>query len=157
MSRTRFPLDPLEELADALLRSAPRDPEYPAYQARWERDQSRQDQVNAPLLGILHPDPRVDAVRLVRSRELELMIRLARLSVRQSEIIRLYREGWSIEEMAQKLGVSRQAVHKQFRSACAAIRSVWRAHPLRGLSVVYSDATSHRFLTRKRWTNPEMR
>ncbi len=157
MSRTRYSSDPLEDLADALLRSAPRDVEYPAYQARWERDQSRQDQQNAPLLGILHPDPRMDAVKLVRSHELELMIRLARLSVRQSEIIRLYREGWSIEEMARMWGVSRQAVHKQFRSACSAIRSVWRVHPLRGLSVVYSDETSHRFLVKKRWTNPEMR
>lgn len=142
-----------EELSDLLLRLAGRDEHYPAYSESRTVQRERVDVQRASQLAPLHHNPQVDAVGALRWHEIALMLEHTPLTVRQRQAVVLYLYGFTFEEMGRHWGVSKQAAHRLFLRACAAIRESWSGHPLHGLTATYRESTLRRYARRTRWLN----
>lgn len=145
-------VDP-EALSDLLLRLAGRDEHYPAYPESRNVQRELADAQRAPQLAPLHHNLQVDAVNLLRRREIALMLESTPLTPRQREAVELFLRGYTFEEIGQHWGISKQAANKLFLRACDAIRQSWTEHPLHGLTLTYSESTLRHYARRTRWLN----
>lgn len=154
MSRSPEQFD-VEELVDLLLKIVGRDDLYPAYPQSRNVYREVVDFQRAPQLAPLHRHLQVEAVALLRRREIAMMLRHTPLTQRQREAIHLFLQGYTFEEMAKRWGVSKQAAHRVFLRACATIRASWRGHPLNGITLAYLESTLRRYARPTRWLNRE--
>ncbi len=147
-------VDP-EALSDLLLRLAGRDEHYPAYPESRNVQRELVDAQRAPQLAPLHHHLQVDAVGFLRRREIALMLQSTTLTPRQREVVELFLQGYTFEEIGDRWGISKQAAHKLFLRACEAIRQRWADHPLFGLTLTYAESTLRHYARRIRWLNRE--
>ena len=104
----------MEEAADRLLRSAPRDPACPVYT---ERQLSRHGRV------VLSLDEIVDRVTTPvqsLSDELRFLAAVTPMNPTSRTVLRLWTDGWTQAEIGEACGISQQRVSQRLRRALAA-------------------------------------
>lgn len=113
----------LERAADDLLRSAPADPERPAYTERQlARRMTRQIlslEWLAENAAVVMPQPMRD--------ELKFLASVSRMSREKRRFLNLWMQGWTQNEIAEALRISQQRVSQQIRFA---LRRCYDATPL---------------------------
>jgi DNA-directed RNA polymerase specialized sigma24 family protein len=69
--------------------------------------------------------------------EIQAMLDRAQLTPRQRYVCEQYLRGWTLQEIGNKLRISKQAVAKTLKFAVAKLKRAWETNPYRGLAEVY--------------------
>jgi DNA-directed RNA polymerase sigma subunit (sigma70/sigma32) len=77
------------------------------------------------------------AVEYFEQVEIEAMLDRAELTPRQRYVCEQYLRGWTLQEIGNKLRISKQAVAKTLKFAVAKLKRAWETNPYRGLAEVY--------------------
>lgn len=101
----------LEKRADEMLRSAPMDPERPAYTER----QLARHGYNRLIHNL--DLPRAAAVQTDIRGELQFLASISRLQPFAHTCLRLWIDGWTQTEMARTMGISQAEISRQLRAA----------------------------------------
>lgn len=129
----------LTRLADSLLRSLPRNPEWPHY----TEDSFRCKLNNAHRRdrNLLLPPPPPSQMYLLK-KELAHLFREANLTTSQKEIIAYRMAGKTFDNIGEIRGTSRQAVLNVLQQACRKIARVRSKYAFDGLAEVYYEETN---------------
>ncbi len=86
--------------------------------------------------------PAHTAVLYLEQVEIEELLRNADLTPRQRFVCEHYLQGWTLQEIGNRMRVSKQAVAKTLKFAIAKLKRAWYANPYRGLAEVYRQEVS---------------
>lgn len=126
----------LDHAADALLADVPRDRDAPHYREntfRRKLDLAARRESSQPL-----PKIREGSVYLLQKEWLEIT-ESARLTQRQSDVLRLRLEGHTFEEIGQRFGHTKQGAQRIYHQGAKKLARAWITYPYRGLPSTYES------------------
>ena len=90
-----------------------------------------------------------EATTMLRRNVLRAVVLKARLTQRQSQVLRASLAGQGWLDIGRRLGMTKQAARRVFLQAIKKIRHAWDAYPFAGLDQVYREEV-RRFAPRRR-------
>lgn len=86
-------------------------------------------------------DPQRQAIAYLERVEILCVLERANLTPRQRYVCEQYLDGWTLQEIGNRLGVTKQAAAKTLKFALVKLKQAWRHNPFRGLAEVYRSET----------------
>ncbi len=89
-----------------------------------------------------HICPQQEAIAYLERVEIEHVLKRAGLTSRQRIVCEWYLNGWTLQEIGRRMGVTKQAVAKTLKFAIVKLRRAWHLNPYHGLAEVYRREVS---------------
>jgi hypothetical protein len=131
----------LSQRADALLARCGQDRERPFYRDDTFRSKERASRIREPRFGLCaQARPESPLAEL----EFEGLLAWARLTETQEQVVRLRVAGWTLGEIGELRGCSKQAVQNVLAKAAARLKRALQTYPYLGLADAYLAEVSRR-------------
>ena len=131
----------LSQRADALLARCGQDRERPFYRDDTFRSKERASRIREPRFGLC---AQAKPESPLAESEFEGLLAWARLTEAQEQVVRLRVAGWTLGEIGELRGCTKQAVNNVLAKAAARLERALRTYPYSGLAEVYRAEVSRR-------------